>query len=176
MIYQEPLAGNRVVLESILPTDSKLVFHLRSNPENSRFLHKISEDPKDQTDWIKIQNSKDADYYFKVASKKSKVFLGTIGLYEIKDGRAEWGRWVVPNSSRDALESLLLLTFFAFNVLGLDEIYARTHSHNLSVVSLHDKLPYSDRKEGFSDFPYIEHVLVKSEIKGFQEFLSGLCG
>jgi len=70
---------------------------------------------------------------------------GLIAIYDVKDGKAEWGRWVVKKDSVCAVESFCLLCRAAFEKLGLKELYCRTIQDNIPVVSFHESVKQKNR-------------------------------
>lgn len=122
-------------------SDAKFIIDTRlADAERNQFINKISDDLESQKEWIKKYLEQDNDYYFVVENLLSGEPEGLIGVYDIKNGRGEWGRWVVKKSSLAAVESVDLLFKAAFEYIGLSEVYCRTITDNQAVVSFHDSL------------------------------------
>jgi RimJ/RimL family protein N-acetyltransferase len=133
------LTGLSFQLRSVVPDDAEVVLKLRGQDgDRQRYLNPISDDIEAQKAWIAQQNAAENDYYFVIEDRFTKEVVGLIGLYNIADNRAEWGRWIVDSSSLAAVESVNLLMAFGFNDLGLSEIYCQTVADNTAVVKFHD--------------------------------------
>lgn len=126
--------------------DAQFIVDVRlEDSERNQYIHKISSDIVDQQAWLTRYFERDGDFYFVVENKITGEPEGLIGIYDIDNGKAEWGRWVVKKGSLATVESLDLLFKVAFNELQLDELYCRTIRDNERVVSLHDSLPQLKR-------------------------------
>lgn len=133
------LIGLSFQLRSVVPDDAAVVIKLRGQDGvRQKYLNSISEGITEQKTWIAKQNVTENDYYFVIEDRFTKEPVGLIGLYNITDGHAEWGRWIVDSSSLAAVESVNLLMAFGFNDLGLAEIYCQTVVDNAAVVKFHD--------------------------------------
>lgn len=114
--------------------------------ERNCYIHKISSDIKEQEKWIRSYFEREDDYYFIVENKLTSKSEGLIGIYDVKNNRAEWGRWVIQKGSMAVIESVDLICRVAFNYLNLDEIYSHTIEDNVSVVSFHNSAKEKLRK------------------------------
>lgn len=108
--------------------------------ERNRFIHTISRDVQEQEKWISAYLQREGDYYFIVENRLTGQSEGLIGIYDVKDGKAEWGRWVIRKDSLAAVESVYLVYKAAFEKIGLEELYCRTVQDNIEVVSFHDSI------------------------------------
>ena len=162
------LIGKNIILRSIGLEDSEFVAELRSNPDNYQFLsssEKISSE--NQFFWIKsFLDGKDG-FYFIIENKSSKEKVGTIALYNIHKGKAEFGRYIVLDSL-SAIESEYLIMKFAFEVLRLDLLYCRTAELNTKVWKQHYLFGFNDA--GFEDFKE-KNLLLRIQEISFQEFI-----
>ena len=127
-------------LKEVSIADARAIFDLRNKGENSTYLNQITFESHIQ--WLMNQTLDSFDFYFSVRDRSNGMVAGYVGLYDLKDQRAEWGRWVIDSNPLAALESLLLIHDFAFSV-KLNAVVSRTLMDNLKVVSLHRRLPYS---------------------------------
>lgn len=177
--------------------DAQFIIDVRlEDAERNQFIHRISEDLSAQQGWIDRYLERDDDYYFVVENKLGRQAEGLISIYDIADGRAEWGRWVIAKGSFAATESLELMFKAGFDHLHLDELFCRTIADNRRVVSIHDSLPqltrgrldkfvllngvHHDVIEHYTNpTHYTEHIapgLEKKALKIFQRNLSALIG
>jgi len=129
-------------LRPVRLSDAQFIIDLRLEDKvRNQFIHTISPVLKLQQEWLAEYFKRGGDYYFVVENKLTGEPEGLIGIYDVENGKAEWGRWVTKKGSLAATESLQLLFEVAFDTLNLDELYCRTLSENKAVVALHDSLP-----------------------------------
>ncbi|RBW54975.1 GNAT family N-acetyltransferase [Ruegeria sp. A3M17] len=165
------LTGLSFQLRPVSEDDAEYIVNLRSaDSQKQKYLNPISPDVEAQRAWLQKQAQADQDYYFLVLDRFTQQKVGLIGLYDINDGQAEWGRWIIEDGSLAAIESVNLLMSFGFHDLGLAEIYCRTVSENTSVVKFHDG--YAQRRAAAAPntvelrgetFELVEHGLTKEE-------------
>lgn len=128
-------------LRPVKKSDAAFIIEARlEDAERNRFIHTISNDISAQEKWIESYLIREGDYYFIVENRLTGQSEGLIGVYDVKDGKAEWGRWVVRKDSFAAVESVLLVYKAAFEKIGLDELYCRTVQDNVEVVSFHESI------------------------------------
>ncbi len=137
MRHDVSVEGVRLRLRPVRRSDAAFIVALRSDPALSRYLHPVSPRVEDQETWLDAYFERDGDYYFVVEGRASGDPEGTIGIYDVAGGTAEWGRWVLARGSLAAPESVLLLYRAAFESLGLDSVCCRTVADNARVVSFH---------------------------------------
>ena len=108
-------------------SDAQFIIDARlEDSERNRFIHTISHDIEEQERWINAYFEREGDYYFIVENRLTGQPEGLIGIYDVKDGKAEWGRWVIKKGSFAAVESVDLVYRAAFEKIGLEELYCRT--------------------------------------------------
>jgi hypothetical protein len=133
------ITGYAFKLRPIELSDAQLIVDLRtSQPERSKFLHPISSDVDFQKVYLKKYFDTPNDYYFVVERLQNSLAEGLIGIYDVKDRSAEWGRWILDKNSLAAIESCFLIYKVGFACLNLREMYCRTILNNQPVVSFHD--------------------------------------
>lgn len=162
--------GSAYRLRSVQVEDAEFIISTRlEDIERNKFISPISEDTSLQRKWIEAYLLKEDDYYFVIENRLTGNKEGLIGIYNILDNKAEWGRWVLKKGSLAALESVNLIFKFAFNKLNLDEIYSRTIIENIPVISFHNSLPQLQRgllKNEFNingvAYDAFEHYITKS--------------
>lgn len=134
-------------LRPVKLSDARFIIDTRlEDAERNRFIHQISDDEDAQREWIERYFSREGDYYFVIENRLTKKGEGLIGFYDVQDGCAEWGRWVIKNDSLAAVESVDLLYQIAFEQVGLQELYCRTLKINEGVVSFHDSIGEKTRQ------------------------------
>ncbi|MEW6132910.1 MAG: GNAT family N-acetyltransferase [Pseudomonadota bacterium] len=132
------IEGAAFRLRPVTEADAAAIIDLRSDPQRSRFLHSISSRVEDQLLWLEKYFQRDHDFYFAVERVRDGRFEGTTSLYDISDGRALFGRWVLRHDSLAAAESVLLSYSVGFEILQLKLIYTLAVSNNDAVLSFHD--------------------------------------
>lgn len=118
--------------------DDAFILSLRTDPTLSQFIGATDASPERQRAWMEAYFGRPGDYYWIIEHRASGRADGTIALYDVTEGRGEWGRWILRPGSLAAVESVLLLSDVAFEDLGMAEIYCRTTLANHKVVAFHD--------------------------------------
>lgn len=138
------IKGFATLLSEVTIVDSPRICELRN--QNNKYLSSTKQITiAQQEQWI-INNIKRNDsYYFKVIDLKDMNIVGTISLYDIKDGAAEFGRYIC-NKTLQAVESELLMLKYGFEIIKLDRIYCRTMEDNKLVWNQHYKYGFKDLK------------------------------
>ncbi len=133
-------------LRPVTLCDAQFIIDLRlEDQDRNKFINRISSDLESQKDWLERYFEREGDYYFVVENKLNGDPEGLVGIYDLENSKAEWGRWVIKKGSLATTECLDLLFKIAFNTLEIDELYCRTICDNVRVVSLHDSLPQLKR-------------------------------
>lgn len=127
-----------ITLRPVHLEDAAQIVSMRSDSVQSRFVHAISPVVEDQVLWLTRYLARFGDYYFVVERSRDGRFEGTIGLYDLADDKAEFGRWFLKPGSLAAPASAMLIYHIAFEKLGLSEVYCRTVEDNKAVISFHD--------------------------------------
>lgn len=147
MKHNLALDGFAYRIRPVKTSDAQFIVDVRlEDAERNRFIHRISPDPAEQVAWLERYFERGGDYYFVVENRLTGDREGLIGFYDVEDGRAEWGRWVMKKGSLAASESVDLLYRAAFDMVGLNELYCRTLELNTSVVSFHDSVGEKRRR------------------------------
>lgn len=141
MKHSYSLDGYGYRLRPIRFTDAAFIIQVRlEDMDRNCYINPISADVFEQENWLNRYFEREGDYYFVVENRITGEAEGLISFYDEKDGRAEWGRWVTKKGSLAATESVYLLYRIAFEQAGLQELYCRTLSENVAVVSFHTSI------------------------------------
>ena len=128
-------------LRAVKVDDAQFILDTRlEDMERNRFIHQIKNDIKTQQEWIIKYFETPDDYYFIIENRFTGESEGLIGIYNVKNNKAEWGRWVIKKGSLAAIESVMLIYNIAFEKLKLDELYSRTIKDNACVVDFHNSI------------------------------------
>ena len=144
------IAGINTKLIEIDEIDAVDIINLRNNPAYSKYLFQQPILIENQIRWIKENRLKHDNINFKVVDLENN-FKGTISIYDIKEKRGEFGRYIVTNPI-NAIEAEYLFLKFVFVTLKLESVFCQTNQENNSVWNQHSKL-------GFR-FVQIKNVLV----------------
>lgn len=170
MKHEVAVEGFAFALRPVRMEDAAFIVEVRANGSRSKYLHPISAKVEDQEAYLKNYFERENDYYFVVESVKDGRREGLVGIYDIENGTAEWGRWILKEDSLAMIESVFLTYTIAFEHLKLDELRCLTVSDNQAVVSFHDSCGlerrathknYSSLADGLYDS--IEHALTKED-------------
>lgn len=128
-------------LRPIKKKDASFIVDVRlEDGERNQYIHKISPDVSEQEKWLEEYFEREGDYYFVIENRLTGDCEGLISFYDVENGKAEWGRWVIRKGSLAAVESVDLLYRAAFEEVGLNELYCRTLAVNTQVVSMHESM------------------------------------
>lgn len=138
MRHELRVDGSFVRLRPIGVADAPFVSALRGSAERARYLHRGDTSVEAQERWLRAYEERPGDYYFVIERVADATPEGLVGIYDVTDRDAEWGRWILREESLAAAESALLTYRCAFEQLALPELYCRTLARNAAVVSFHD--------------------------------------
>jgi RimJ/RimL family protein N-acetyltransferase len=113
-------------LRPVNASDAQDIYNLRTNEGRGRYLNPI--DMESHINWLVAREKIRNDYYFAIQNLIGEVH-GYVGLYNMKTGSAEWGRWIMRSNSPAVFMSYHLILKFAFN-LGLEYVYCNTNIQN----------------------------------------------
>ncbi len=141
------IRGKKTILTEITEADAEDILRLRNDPAHNKFLFQKPISPEEQINWIKRNKDDVKGRNFKVTNLANE-FKGTISIYNIVDGRGEFGRYIVTNPVH-AIESEYLLLDMCFGQMGLKSVYCQTNIENNPVWRQHTKLGFREieRKE-----------------------------
>ena len=78
--------------------------------------------------------------------------IGTVGIYDIKGNVGHLGRLIIQGNPFQSFEATLLAIQFAYNILGLEELYGDVHIDNTAslniseAVGIHFKEPVYEKE------------------------------
>lgn len=141
MKLAEPLRGRHVRLRTAEPEDAEFVLSLRLDPELGKYLKPTDPSVEHQRAWIAAKQTAPDDYHLIIEGLDGTPY-GVIALYDIVGDTFCWGRWIIARQApvQAALESMLLLYWFAFRDLGLREAHFPVQRENRRVIAYHEQL------------------------------------
>lgn len=137
------IKGRNTILRQVMESDAAAIIEMRNNPSVNRFLS--SSKPlslNDQVTWLRNNLGSIDQHYFMILNNK-ELPIGTISIYNIKNGCGEFGRYICTQALQ-AVESERMILQFAFENLGLQYLYCRTAESNQSVWMQHLRFGFSD--------------------------------
>ena len=124
-------------LRPVTVADAEFIIALRSHPRVQGNVGDTVPDPESQRRWIESYFERAGDYYFIVETTAGKA-VGTIGIYDIKDGIGQWGRWIIlPEVQVAAFPAVVLVHQAAFDVLGMTALTGSAVSTAEKVLGFH---------------------------------------
>lgn len=126
----------RLILGDSRYTDD--IVALRNDPAVNGFIHNAPLTGENHNHWVDGQLERRDTLNFVILVRDG--FAGTASLYNIEPGKGcEYGRLVMPDTPTRAyaLAVEFLCLSFAFEVLGLQQVYCRTDVENSGVVNFH---------------------------------------
>lgn len=141
MLHSFKEKGIAYSIRPVTLDDAQFIIDVRlEDAERNKYVHKISRDLNLQVDWLNRYFNTSDDYYFLVENNLTGEKEGLISIYNVKDGAAELGRWVIKKGSMATIESIQLAYKFAFEKLNLVEVYTKTIQDNALVVEFHKSI------------------------------------
>jgi RimJ/RimL family protein N-acetyltransferase len=135
------MEGKSYRLRPVSIEDAQTIIDIRqpSNPRN-QYIGRISETPADQAAWIANYYTRKGDYYFLGENKFTEKPECLIRLYDVENGKGEWGSLVTVEGSFAVAEATMLLFDFAFRLINLAEVYCHIIAENTNCINYNDKI------------------------------------
>lgn len=140
---EKQFKGKSTILRPVTEDDAAAIIEMRNNPSINRFLS--SNKPlslQDQLGWLK-NNLKAPDQHYFMILNLAELPVGTISIYNIKNGSGEFGRYVCTQSVQ-AVESERMILQIAFDEIRLKYLYCRTAESNEAVWRQHLRFGFTD--------------------------------
>lgn len=145
MVYDKIIYGRHVDLRSVVAGDAQATLEMRQDAEKNRFLHPVENNLEKQKKWIEAQNRRADDYFFLALSKEGRP-IGTFGIYEIEGIRAHAGRLLMYGNPLQSFEVSFLVFKFAFEYLGILEIWGDVDEKNTTARRFNEMLGLTFKK------------------------------
>jgi len=135
------LSLKNIKFEYVTPDDAEFILKLRLDDRLNRFLSKVDGKLSSQRKWIeeyKKREKEQKEHYFLIKNLKTGEKLGTIRVYNIKENECTWGSWIInSNNPLYAIESILLIYKFIFEILNKEVVKFDVRKDNKTVVMFH---------------------------------------
>jgi len=135
MVYDKVIRGQYVQIRSIGLEDAEFSMEIRQDEKRTKYLHAVDADIEKQTKWINWQRENPGDYFF-IAETLDGEKVGTVGIYDIEGKVGHLGRLLMVGNPFQTFEALLLSIRFAYNELGLDELYGDVIVENTASLNI----------------------------------------
>jgi len=129
-----------VGLRPVRLSDAGFIVNLRNSPHASGFVGDSAQTEASQRDWLNCYFTRPGDYYFIIELAGNRQVIGTFGIYDIRDGCGEQGRWIILPGIPAAPASSWLILHIAFDILGLDVVRGTVVESNKNVISFQKKI------------------------------------
>lgn len=167
------IIGKNIVLREILLEDTEFVFNLRIDENKNKFISKNDLSIEKQLLYIKSYiNRRHEEYYFIIQNLIGEK-LGTVRVYDIKNGSFCWGSWILKDSAPffTSIESALLVYNFAFYKLMLLESNFDVRKENKRVLEFHKrmgaKIVSDDEENYYFNYKKKDFDLIKPKYKKY---------
>lgn len=166
------LTTERLTLRQLSNDDSQDIFALRSDAQINKYLDRpASKTIDDAINFINSINEnikKNDSFYWAITLTTTKVFAGTICLFNIsgEDAKCEIGYELLTNFQKQGImkEAAEKIIDFVFNTLQIEKIEAFTHIENGGSTKLLEKLGFKKTAELDKENPdYCVFALINEE-------------
>jgi RimJ/RimL family protein N-acetyltransferase len=123
--------------------DAAFIVWLRNLEHTRGRIGDSAADTASQQAWLEKYFKRDGDYYF-IIETAGRIPVGAYGIYDVANGSAESGRWIIRPEVPAAVPSALLAFDLAFGPLRLREVRVKTVSTNHAVLSLNRKFGFRE--------------------------------
>jgi RimJ/RimL family protein N-acetyltransferase len=141
MKHDIKVQGFGVRLRPVRLEDSAFIVWLRNLEHAKGRVGDSATSEAAQHAWLETYFDRDGDYYFVIETVKGTP-VGAYGIYDLADGSAESGRWVIQPDVPAAIPSAILAFQVAFDILQLRELRVKTVSSNRTVLSLNRRFGF----------------------------------
>jgi RimJ/RimL family protein N-acetyltransferase len=135
--------GFGVRLRPVTMQDAAFIVWLRNLEHVKGKIGDSAADVASQQAWLEAYFERGGDYYF-IIETAGGIAVGTHSLYDIVEGKAELGRWVIRPGVQAAVPSHMVAFDIAFNRLGLRALRNATVSTNTAVISISRRFGFEE--------------------------------
>jgi RimJ/RimL family protein N-acetyltransferase len=130
-----------VRLRPVRMEDAAFIVWLRNQDYVKGRVGDSATDVSSQQAWLETYFMREGDYYF-IVETSGGIPVGTYGIYDVANGTAESGRWIIRPGVPAAVASGMAMFDTAFNTLALREVRGRTVASNQAVLSINRKFGF----------------------------------
>lgn len=132
--------GRRIVLRNAKVEDSAYILGLRTDDKLAQHLSRVDASLDQQEAYMRRYENGDGQAYFVICDLDGKSW-GTVRIYDQIDDSFCWGSWIVQTGApaAAAIETVLLVYFYAFDVLQFSNSHFDVRQDNESVWRFHER-------------------------------------
>lgn len=184
MVYDKVIEGLTVRLRSIQESDAEVSFRMRTDPEKTKYLHRINNTVEGQWNYIKKQKELEGDYLFIIEDlERNPIGMKGVYNYDPVARTVKTGRFISYGSQVQNIEALKLSFDFAFEVLCVEKIIMGALENNTVMLGIQKRFgvefTHHEKLEGIEydnicsvlekDTYMISKIKVESLIKRFAD-------
>jgi RimJ/RimL family protein N-acetyltransferase len=167
------IRGKTLVLRNAVVSDAAFILSLRTNPQKSRHLSKVSDDLDAQVAWLISYGERDSEAYF-IIEDVHGIPLGSVRIYDALGDSFCWGSWILleraPSSA--AIESALIVYTYALESLGFQRAHFQVQKANERVWRFHERFGAERTAENEVQYEYtLSNAALKSSIDRYRRYL-----
>lgn len=165
--------GKTLVLRNAVVADAAFILSLRTNPQKSMHLSKVSNDFNAQVAWLESYEERETEAYF-IIEDIYGLPRGTVRIYDARGDSFCWGSWILsanaPSSS--AIESALMVYAYALESLGFQSAHFQVQKANERVWRFHERFGAERIDENEVQYEYrLSNAAIKSSIDRYRRYL-----
>jgi len=167
------IRGKTLVLRNAVVTDAAFILSLRTNPQKSRHLSKVSDDLVAQEAWLIGYEMRDIEAYF-IIEDVHGIPLGSVRIYDAQGDSFCWGSWILLENapSSAAIESALIVYAYALESLGFQSAHFQVQKANERVWRFHERFGAERTAENEVQYEYrLSNANIKSSIDRYRRYL-----
>ena len=167
------IRGKTVVLRNAVISDAAFILSLRTDPQKSKHLSKVSDDLNEQVAWLVSYERRETEAYFIIESVDG-IPLGTVRIYDALGDSFCWGSWILlehaPAST--AIESALVVYAYAIDSLGFQRAHFQVQKGNERVWKFHERFGAERVAENEEQYEYVlSNAAIKSSVDRYRRYL-----
>lgn len=167
------IRGKTLVLRNAVVSDAGFILSLRTNPQKSRHLSKVSDDMNAQESWLISYEERDTEAYF-IIEDFHGIPLGTVRIYDALGDSFCWGSWILVESapSSAAIESALMVYKYALEALEFQRAHFQVQKGNARVWKFHERFGAERTAEDEVQYEYmLSNAAIKLSIDRYRRYL-----
>jgi RimJ/RimL family protein N-acetyltransferase len=169
----ECIRGKSVVLRNAVVSDAAFILSLRTDPQKSRYLSKVSDQLDAQVAWLIGYEGTDTEAYF-VIENVYGIPLGTVRIYDALGDSFCWGSWILLENApaSTAIESALVVYAYALESLGFQHAHFQVQKANERVWKFHERFGAKRTSENEVQYEYVlPNAAIKSSVDRYRRYL-----
>jgi RimJ/RimL family protein N-acetyltransferase len=140
VVPAQSVTGKTLLFRNAEVMDAEFILSLRTDPEKSRYLSKVSDDLVAQQEWLEGYARSKGQAYFIIEFENRRI--GTVRLYDGQGSSFCWGSWILTTDRprHAAVESALMVYSYGVDHLGFSRSHFDVRKENARVCSFHERM------------------------------------